>query len=163
MLTGFAPIYDENARVLIVGTMPSAASLAAAEYYAHKRNAFWPMMAQILGEPTGQDYGARCAMLRKHKIALWDVLAHCEREGSLDAAIRSEQPNDFAALFAQTKIRHVFANGKTAERLFQKYVSLPPKITFHGALCSTSPAYTLSYEKKCAAWRAILPDLNEEN
>ena len=62
-LTGFAPIYDENARVLIVGTMPSAASLAAAEYYAHKRNAFWPMMAQILGEPIGQDYGARCAML----------------------------------------------------------------------------------------------------
>ena len=156
MIRGFAPIYDAQARVLILGTMPSVASLGAQEYYAHARNAFWPIMASLCGADAHACYADRCAMLQKKGIALWDVLAGCRREGSLDSAIRDAQPNDFAWLWPRTNITAVFCNGKTAQRLLARYVTLPPHVRFCGALPSTSPAYTLPFDRKLEAWRAIL-------
>ena len=88
MITGFAPIADEDSRVLILGSMPSEASLAKGEYYGHPRNAFWPLISALLGEPMRSSYAERVDMLRRNGIALWDVAASCEREGSGDAAIR---------------------------------------------------------------------------
>ena len=161
MLQGFEPIYDARARVLIVGSMPSVESLKKAQYYGHPRNAFWRIMADFAGRKYGLPYEARCQMLRDLHIALWDVVGFCDREGSLDSAIRNEIPNDFAALFEKTQITHVFANGRTAEKFFKKYVTLPDGVTFCGALASTSPAYTLSYEKKKENWQVILPYLGE--
>ena len=157
----YPPVADEDCRILILGTMPSVRSLQDGFYYAHPQNAFWRIMADFAGRRQGLPYEERCQMLLDMHIALWDVVGFCDREGSLDSAIRNEVPNDFAALFAQTKITHVFANGKTAEKFFKKYVTLPDGITFCGALASTSPAYTLSYEKKKENWQVILPYLGE--
>ncbi len=100
MITGFAPIVDEDSRVLILGSMPSEASLAKGEYYGHPRNAFWPLISALLGEPMRSSYAARVDMLRRNGIALWDVVASCEREGSGDAAIRRVVVNDFPAFYA---------------------------------------------------------------
>jgi len=160
MLTGFAPVVREDARLLIVGSMPSEASLAKGQYYGHPRNAFWPLMCDLLNEEWTEDYGKRCRMLEEHGIALWDVVASCERAGSLDSAIRNVMPNAFGELFERTQIRDVFANGKTAEKLFRKNVTLPDGVTFHGALASTSPAYTMPFEKKKEDWSRILAVLN---
>ena len=162
MITGFEPVWDSSAKVLIVGSMPSVVSLEKGEYYGHSRNAFWPILCSFFDKDPRIPYEERCRMLREHGIALWDAVFSCEREGSLDSAIRDVEPNDFATLFEETQIRHIFANGKTAEKLFLRYVSVPSGVTFHGALPSTSPAYTLSFEKKRTAWYEVIRVLEEE-
>ena len=159
---GFAPVYREDARLLIVGSMPSVESLHQSFYYAHPRNAFWPMMAQILGEETPQDIQAKKAMLLRHRIALWDTVHSCLREGSLDSAIRSAQPNDFEFLYQRCPgIRHVIFNGAAAQQLYQRLVSRQDaRFIFH-RMPSTSPAYTLKYENKLAAWSQAVKEALE--
>ena len=151
----FEPIWAENARVLIVGSMPSVKSLEDAQYYAHPRNAFWPMMFDIFGEAPSRDYERKKALIREHGLALWDAAAMCEREGSLDSDMRDVVYNDFSTLYEVcTDIRTVLCNGATAHSLFlksgyageRKVVRMP----------STSPAYTLPYEKKLALWKKEL-------
>jgi hypoxanthine-DNA glycosylase len=98
MLKGFPPIADENTHTLILGSFPGIASLDAAQYYAHPRNQFWRLIGTVIGEPLHElPYDERVLKLLAHGIGLWDVLAACEREGSLDTAIRHANPNDFAA------------------------------------------------------------------
>lgn len=142
--------------MLILGSMPGAASLAAGQYYAHPRNAFWPIMGALCGAGPELAYPARLARLGAAGIALWDVLAACEREGSLDTAIRAPRANDVAALFAaQPGIAAVFFNGAAAERLFRRHVRLAvtPALV---RLPSTSPAYAaMGFAAKCEAWRTI--------
>ena len=164
MLTGFPPIAAADARILILGSMPSRESLAKQQYYAHPRNAFWPTVTTLLQADAGLDYAARCSLLREHQIALWDVLSGCERDGSLDSAIRnaSIEVNDFAAFFARHRgIRRVFFNGARAQQEYRRRV-LP---TLAGTarklellrLPSTSPAMaSLSREQKRRAWSVIL-------
>ena len=84
----FEPVFDESARVLIVGSMPSVKSLEDAQYYAHPRNAFWPILFDIFGETPSRDYERKKALIRAHHLALWDAAAVCEREGSLDSNMR---------------------------------------------------------------------------
>ena len=144
----FAPIADARARVLILGSMPGAASLAAREYYAHPQNLFW----RILGEMTAADhtlsYASRTRALKSRGIALWDVLAACTREGSLDSAIDDATivPNDFAVFYrGHKRIAHIFFNGAKAEACYRKYV-LPrladePGPRSYTRLPSTSPAH----------------------
>ena len=91
----FEPIWAENARVLIVGSMPSVKSLEDAQYYAHPRNAFWPILFDIFGETPSCDYERKKALIREHGLALWDAAAMCEREGSLDSDMRDVVFNDF--------------------------------------------------------------------
>jgi TDG/mug DNA glycosylase family protein len=111
-LRGFAPIADENSRILILGSMPSVASLRKGQYYGHPQNAFWRLMPALLGEPFTEDYAQRTAMLLRHGVALWDVLKSCEREGSLDSNIKRPEVNDFAAFFdAHPRISRVYLNG----------------------------------------------------
>ncbi|MCG6939703.1 MAG: DNA-deoxyinosine glycosylase [Thiohalocapsa sp.] len=165
--TAFPPILGEAPRLLILGSMPSEASLAARQYYGHPRNAFWPIVERLLKLPAGSGYGQRAAALREHGIALWDVIAACARPGSLDADIRPEtvRVNDFAALFdAHPGIRCIAFNGGTAEREFRRRV-LPGLGGAHAAierlrLPSTSPAHAgMRFEDKLAAWRVILERL----
>ena len=150
----YAPIADENSRILILGTMPSVKSLEEGFYYAHPRNAFWPMMAEILNQPRPQSVGEKKRLLLEHGIALWDAAKSCVREGSLDSAMREIELNDFEAFFARyPQIEKVLLNGGTAWTLYHK---LGGEIT--GArpcvkMPSTSPAYTMKYEDKLAAWR----------
>ena len=161
LLHAFPPLVDEHAHTLILGSMPGEASLDARQYYAHPRNLFWPIVAEVMGFAADLPYPERCAALLARGCALWDVLATCERAGSLDADIRNGTPNDFPAFFAQyPRITRVFFNGSTAEREFHRKV-LPKLELSEGrplTLCrlpSTSPAYAaLRRDQKTALWRA---------
>ena len=156
-ITAFEPVAPPGAKVLILGSMPSVESLNQGFYYAHPRNAFWRIMAEVYGEATPGDVPGRIALLTRHDIALWDVLESCERQGSLDSAIRQPTPNDFDGLFLRCPlIARILFNGGTAHRLFMKW----GRSWMNGRDCrrlpSTSPAYTLSYERKLALWRQAL-------
>ena len=157
------------ARVLILGSMPGVRSLEAEQYYAHPRNLFWPIIEALFEIPAAWPYEARCEALAEKGVALWDVIGRCERNGSLDSAIRNQtlQPNDFADFFTRhRKIRRVFFNGGKAEEVFRRRV-LPTLGALGEALTltrlpSTSPAYAvLSFEQKLAAWRAVATALRE--
>ena len=159
----FPPISDPSARTLILGSMPGVQSLAANRYYAHPRNAFWPIMAALLGFDPESSYERRAQALTQSGFALWDVLDACVRPGSLDSAVRtgSRVANDFRTFFAQhPTLERVCFNGAEAERSFRVY-ALPQLGTTtlrFARLPSTSPAYTLPFQQKLAAWRAILID-----
>jgi TDG/mug DNA glycosylase family protein len=162
-LVAFRPVAAKDARVLILGSMPGQASLVAGRYYAYPHNAFWPIMGELFGAGPELDYRSRLARLKRAKVALWDVLASCERRGSLDSNIdaRSMVPNDFAAFLAKhPHIRHVCFNGATAERCFRLRV-LPllgeaGKALQLRRLPSTSPANaSLSRPRKLAAWSVL--------
>jgi hypoxanthine-DNA glycosylase len=159
---GFPPVAAPGARVLILGSMPGQASLRAGQYYAHERNAFWRIMGDLIGAGPELPYAQRLERLTAAGIALWDVIAACERAGSLDADIvgHSVAPNDFAAFFAvHRNIAWVFFNGAAAETAFCRHVLLllPGSSLRLARLPSTSPAHAaLGYADKLAAWSAIL-------
>ncbi len=160
--TGFAPIEDASATVLILGSMPGKASLAAGEYYAHPRNHFWPIMGALVGAHPGLSYEERLRMLKASGIALWDVLKSCVRNGSLDAHIEEASviPNDFNAFFLRhPDIACLFFNGAKAEQCFRRHVQplLESRPLQYRRLPSTSPANAgPSYEKKRDVWRAVI-------
>ena len=164
-ITGFGPVRREDARVLILGSMPSVESLHQSFYYAHPRNAFWPMIAQILGEATPEGVAEKRSMLLRHNIALWDTVRSCERMGSLDSAIRAAEANDFEWLYARCPgIRWVLFNGGASEALYRRMVAKEDARFRFARLPSTSPAYTLKYETKRAAWeRALKEALSHES
>jgi len=162
-IRGFPPISRPDARVLILGSMPSRESLARRQYYAHPRNAFWPILTALLGiEETS--YAARAKRVTQRGVAVWDVLQACSRPGSLDSAIdeRSLVPNDFASFFVDhARLRMVFFNGAKAEAIYRKHV-LPGLYRAAAELPlqrlpSTSPAHaSMTLEQKLAAWRVLL-------
>lgn len=160
---GFEPIVSENARVLILGTMPGVASLLKQQYYGHPRNAFWPIMAVLYGINPEADYQLRKEVLLSNGVAVWDVLQSCSRQGSLDAHIDRDsiKINDFSGFFAQFSfISRIVFNGRMAEKLYKKYVLpfLDQRVAEFEYQClpSTSPAYAgLSLEQKIEAWKAI--------
>lgn len=157
-LVGLAPVFDASARLLVLGSFPGAASLQAAQYYAHPRNAFWPVMAAVTGEPglPALPYADRLARLKQHHIALWDAVAACHREGSLDTAIQAAVPSDVAALVARLPaLRAIACNGALAYR--QAVVALGQVGLPVLQLPSTSPAHAgRSQADKIDAWRAAL-------
>lgn len=158
-----------DARILILGSMPGVQSLQAQQYYAHPRNAFWPILMQVLGVGRADDplpdYALRLQHLKQHRIALWDVLQYCERPGSLDASIRRESIvlNDFSTFLQQhTQVQRICFNGTTAANLFERHVApllepaglLPPERL---RLPSTSPAHAgMPRQEKLKAWHAAL-------
>ncbi len=164
-LTAFKPVVGGNPRLLILGSMPGVASLDANRYYAHPRNAFWPIMASLFETPL-DSYAQKTDLLISHGVALWDVLKHCEREGSLDSNIQSgsEVSNDFSTFFRQwPSIGTVVFNGKAAEKLFRKQVlsnnQALQSLTLM-AMPSTSPAMaSLSLGEKTQMWARILEGL----
>ena len=155
-LYSFPPVIDGACRTLILGSMPGVESLRRRRYYAHPRNAFWPIMADLLNEPLADDYEERTAMLIRHRIALWDVVGSCMREGSLDQNIREAVPNDFGRLFDEyPRLTRIFCNGAKAFQLFNRYAEAPPGISCT-RLPSTSPAHAVSFERKLEAWREVV-------
>jgi len=167
-IIGFPPIAAPQCRVLILGSMPGEASLAAGEYYAHPRNAFWPILGGLLGFAPEAPYPDRVRHLLSRGMAVWDVLKSCERAGSLDSSIQpdSMQVNDFTEFFGFFPlIRLVCFNGTTAETLFRKRAApnLGPVLDGIGMvrLPSTSPAHaSLSLARKSAIWgKALMPFL----
>jgi hypoxanthine-DNA glycosylase len=157
-LQGLPPIIGGNPHLLILGNMPSVMSLAASEYYGNPRNAFWRITGELLGFTPDAPYDDRVAALRERGVAVWDVLRSCRRAGSLDSAVQRDSmvANDFAALFGQWPgIGRVYFNGAAAEQNFRTLVQVDRPLTYR-RLPSTSPAHTMAFAAKLAAWREIL-------
>jgi double-stranded uracil-DNA glycosylase len=160
---GFPPIAACDARVLVLGSLPGRASLAAQQYYAQPRNAFWPIMGELVGAGLDLPYDERVERLRASGIALWDVCEAAVRAGSLDAAINLQTvvTNDFARFFQHhPRIVHVCANGATAHRLYlrrvQPLLPEPSSLLPLHLLPSTSPAHaSLRLAQKLARWRVL--------
>lgn len=158
MIYGFPPIVDEQCRVLVLGSMPSVVSLERQQYYGHKQNYFWPMLFSLLEEPYSDDYSKKKDLLLRHHIALWDVLASCEREGSLDSNITDEVPNPIGQLLTDyPSIRYILFNGGKAYQSFKKYFPDLLKQIAWQQMPSTSPAHTMKREEKRNRWQMILP------
>ncbi len=151
----FEPWIDENTRLLIIGTMPSEASLAAGMYYAHPQNKFWPYMARILNNSTPVlTPDERRHLLLANRIGLWDSLAFCERKGSLDSDIKNARPNDFCHF---SHIQHYLFNGQKAFQFFKKYNGSLLTVENHIILPSTSPANaSIKNEIKFARWQSAI-------
>jgi hypoxanthine-DNA glycosylase len=155
-LTGLAPVIAANTRILVLGSFPGAASLAAQQYYAHPRNALWPILSALTGEDlVSLPYAARLPRLLAHGFGLWDVLGACERQGSLDSAIRQPAANDFARLRELCPLLEVVGfNGQTSGKFAPQFAAQRYRAVI---LPSTSPAHaSLSFEQKLSAWRALL-------
>lgn len=156
LLTGFPLIMRTDARWLILGSFPGVASLAAGQYYAHPRNQFWRLLSAVLDDDlVGRDYPGRLARLAQHRIGLWDVIAACERQGSLDTAIRRAQAADFSGLLSGfPALRTIAFNGKTSGRFAPQFESAGFRTL---VLPSSSPANAqLSFDEKLVKWRALL-------
>lgn len=152
---GFPPVVDENVTTLILGSFPSTASLGKGQYYGHPQNQFWRLVGKVIAAPLpDMPYEMRLKALLANHLGLWDVIGKCERAGSLDSNIRNARHNDFARVVSVAKrLKRVCFNGKTAAKLEpwfagQGYETL--------VLPSSSPANTMKFETKLAAWRQIM-------
>jgi hypoxanthine-DNA glycosylase len=149
------PVYDKASRILILGSFPSVKSREAGFFYGHPRNRFWKVVSSIFEEDIPQMTEEKKAFLLRNHIALWDVIASCEIEGSSDASIKNVTPNDINIIFAQSDIHAIYVNGKTA---FQYYTKYTRPVTNRPAVClpSTSPANAAwSLELLTEAWQCI--------
>jgi len=151
---GLPPIVAPDARLLILGSFPGEASLAAAQYYAHPRNQFWRLLGDVLDEPLHElAYVDRLARLRERRIALWDTLVACRRHGSLDAAIRDPVRGEIATITAVApRLAAVAFNGTTSAKGAPAWAAAGMATV---VLPSSSPAHTLAFERKRDAWRAL--------
>ena len=151
---GLAPAIPMTARVLLLGSFPGEESLRQSQYYAHPRNQFWRLLGDILGEPLAElPYAKRFPALRRHRIGLWDIITDCERDGSLDGAIRKASLSQFEWLAGHAPhLRVVALNGKKAGTAAARLSALGYETL---VLPSSSPAYTLPYAEKLSAWQTL--------
>ncbi len=159
---GFAPVVDIETRLLILGSLPGEASLKAAQYYAHSRNGFWPLIGGVLGEGLAAlPYEQRLERLKARGVGLWDVIASAERSGSLDAAIRSPEAADLRGLVESLpELRAVAFNGGLAAKLGRRILSDLDGVELVD-LPSSSPAHAISLSAKAESWAILgtfLPD-----
>ena len=153
----FDPVVDARTRLLMLGSLPGDKSLAMQEYYGHPQNRFWHLMSEVLGVDLVRiDYQARLRTLLEHGVGLWDVVAEAHRPGSLDSRIRARADNDLPGLLARfPQIRTIAFNGGTAAKLGLKILGGHAADYRIVALPSSSPAYTLPYEKKLQLWSQL--------
>lgn len=154
-LAGLAPVISPSIRVIVLGSFPGAASLAAGQYYAHPRNQFWRLISAVVGEDLAAlPYAARLPRLLAHQIGLWDVLGACERKGSLDASIRNAQANDFALLRERCPhLETVGFNGQASGKFAPQFAQAGFRTV---VLPSSSPAHaSMTFQKKLEAWLAL--------
>ena len=149
------PIFDSNSEILILGSFPSVKSRESYFYYAHNKNRFWKVISTILGDELPKSDEDKKSMLLRHHIALWDVVAECMIYGSSDMTIRDVKANDISLILDNSNIKAIYTNGKTAQRLYEKFLS---KKTDRVSFClpSTSPANaSYSLERLISEWKII--------
>ena len=155
MIHNIDPVYDQDSRILILGSFPSVKSREQQFFYGHKQNRFWRVMAQVLGCAVPEDTEQKRTMLLTHHVALWDVIKSCEITGSSDASIRDVKPNDLSYILSQADIQAIYTNGSKAYELYQKYI-FPVNGRKAHPLPSTSPANaSYSLERLAEAWSVI--------
>ena len=148
------PLYDKNSRILILGSFPSQKSRQQLFFYGHPQNRFYKVLSVLFDENLPSTVEEKKEFLLKHNIALWDVIAYCEINGSSDSSIKNVIPNDLTVIFENADIKAVFTNGKTSKKFYDKYL----KEKFGEAVClpSTSPANAaFNLEKLCNEWKII--------
>ena len=154
----FPPVVDEGCTTLILGSFPSVKSRAQGFFYGHPQNRFWKVLAAVFGEDIPADIAAKKAMLLRHGIALWDVIASCEIVGSSDASVRNAVPVDIARVMGIAPIRSIICNGALAAKLYRRYLQPVTGIEATTAP-STSPANAAwSLERLTEAWGTLLVD-----
>ena len=149
------PLYDKNSRVLILGSFPSVKSREAQFFYGHPQNRFWKVIAAVFDEEVPNTIPEKKALLKRNKIALWDVIHSCDITGSSDSSIKNVTPNDLKTILDNSNVEAIYVNGKTAEKYYKKYTE---KIIERSAIClpSTSPANAAwKMEKLIDAWKII--------
>lgn len=149
------PVYDKDSKILILGSFPSVRSRKAGFFYGHPQNRFWKTVAAVFEEDVPATIEEKKKMLLRNGIALWDVVASCEIEGSSDSSIRNVKPNDIKKLIGKTSISRIYVNGRTALKLYRKY--LEEQLDMEAAvLPSTSPANAVySLDRLVEEWRII--------
>ena len=154
-ISSFAPIVSEDAKILILGSVPGAKSLEMQQYYAHPQNQFWRIIFHLFNENYTSDYVEKLQVLKRNKIALWDVIDTCERKGSLDSEIRNEEANDIRQLLENyPSIKAIFCNGQKSFKNLLKITGRENEIPVF-VLPSTSPLHTISFEKKLREWEIL--------
>ena len=149
------PVFDKNSEILILGSFPSVKSREAEFFYGHRQNRFWRVTAAVFGCETPKSVEEKKAFLLSNHIAVWDVIAECEIEGSADSSIKNVKPNDLSVILGKAEIKKIFTNGRTAHAYYNKYLLSK---TGKEAIClpSTSPANAAySVEKLIEEWKAI--------
>lgn len=149
-----APVYDENSKILILGSFPSVKSREAGFFYGHPQNRFWQVLAEICGTDKPDTIEDKRTFLLKNQIAVWDVIKSCDIEGSADSTIKNVTPNDLTQILSNADIKQIFVNGKKAEQLYKKYIQ---PVIGKEAVClpSTSPANAAwNVERLVKVWGA---------
>ncbi len=150
------PLYDGNSKTLILGSFPSVKSREAAFFYGHPQNRFWAVIAEVFGCEKPVTVEEKIRLILENNLAMWDVIASCEIEGSADSTIKNVTANDLSVIIENSKVERIIVNGKTAEKYYNKYTYSQTGIK---AIClpSTSPANAAwSFEKLVDAWKIIL-------
>lgn len=151
----FEPIFDKNSEILVLGSFPSVKSRENNFYYAHPQNRFWRVVASVYSCPVPKNVEEKKNMLLSNKIAVWDVIKSCEITGSADSTIKSVIPNDLSEILSVADIKKIYANGKTAQSLYNKYIKKNTGVDII-SLPSTSPANAAySLEKLIKEWKII--------
>lgn len=149
----FPPLYDNNSKILILGSFPSVKSREQMFFYGHPQNRFWKVISAVFGDKIPVSIEEKKKFLLKHGIALWDVIASCEIEGSSDSSIKNVTANDITKILVCADIKTIFVNGKTAEKYYKKYIE---NTVGRSAVClpSTSPANAVwSLDRLIEEWK----------
>ena len=150
------PVYDDRSKILILGSFPSVKSREGQFFYHHKQNRFWKVLAAVFEDTLPETIEEKKEFLLRHNIAIWDVIASCDIEGSSDSSIKNVQPTDIGMILEKTNITRIYANGNKAGQLYKRY-QFPVTGIEAMVLPSTSPANAAwSLDRLCEAWRVIL-------
>ena len=151
-----APVYNEESRILILGSFPSVKSREEGFFYGHPQNRFWKVLARVFQTEVPATIPEKKTFLLEHRVAVWDVIGQCEITGSSDSSIRNVIPNPIQKILEETQIKRIFVNGKKAEELYNRYIY---PVTKRNVVClpSTSPANaSWNFEKLAEAWKVLL-------
>lgn len=155
----FPPLYDEESKILILGSFPSVKSREQRFFYGHPQNRFWKVMAAILNDPVPVTIEEKQAMLHRNHVALWDVIGSCDIKGSSDSSIRNALPTDLNHIIEESRISRVFCNGKTSGQMYSRYQEKRTGISAE-VLPSTSPANAAwTLDKLTKEWKRVIGEI----